>query len=113
MKLEHWHMVTVIGIAEMLLSSLLLRLDAPRLLAQILVLGGTGTFFGSLIGAMIYESRHPALRCPQCGKGGNTRYVRRTGGAVTIFQAGKPSGAPTAGRCSGLGIFIRINESCA
>ena len=80
MKLEHWHMVTVIGIAEMLLSSLLLRLDAPRLLAQILVVGGAGTFFGSLIGAMIYESRHPALRCPQCGKGGNIRYPRRTGG---------------------------------
>ena len=84
MKLKHWGIVVVIGFGEAVLSSVLLRLGAPRLLGQVLVVGGVAVFFGGLIGIIVYDGRHPAQRCPQCGKGVDIRHVKRPGGGTRL-----------------------------
>lgn len=84
MKRKHWNVMTLAGIAALLVSCLLLELGGPRLLAQVLIVVGVIALFGGILGAIFYDSRHPLLRCPSCGRGIGTRYARGPGGKPRI-----------------------------
>ena len=79
-----WLWLPVAGVGELLLGAVLLETDVPRLLVQVLVLGGVGVLFFGLLGIIVYSHKHPPLRCPQCGKGLDSRYLRSPGGGMRL-----------------------------
>lgn len=49
-----------------------------------LLIAGVILFFGGLVGILVYGSNRPPLRCPACGKGLNSRYLRKPGGGFRL-----------------------------
>jgi len=80
--MKRWGIVAAVGFGTMLLSNFVLQVGLPRILAQGLVIAGTVVFFCGMIGIIAYSIKHPPLRCPACGTGLNSRYLRQPGGGL-------------------------------
>ena len=81
--MKRWGIVAAVGFGMMLLCDFLRKLGLlSRLSSRGLTIAGAIVFFGGMIGIIAYSIKHPPLRCPACGTGLNSRYLRQPGGGL-------------------------------